>query len=95
MRAHVVGVEFMGFKGVIIGHWGDNHVLLVTASDGFQSGGGTHLNIMIYTLNGLTGSALVWHSRGRLFDSRLVQQVFRFIGRVNTVQYVELRGHCP
>ena len=32
------------------------------------------------------------HTRGRLFEPRLLQQVLRFAGRVNTVQYVELRG---
>ena len=30
-----------------------------------------------------------------LVESRLVQQVLRFVGRGNTVQYVELRGYCP
>ena len=48
-----------------------------------------------YTQSGRTGSALVWHSRGREFESRLVQQVLRFVGIVYIVQYVELRGHCP
>ena len=48
-----------------------------------------------YTLSGRTGSALVWHTRGRAFESRLLQQVLRFVGRVNTVQYVELKGYCP
>ena len=50
---------------------------------------------VVRTLSGRTGSALVWHTRGRAFQSRLVQQVLRFVGRVNTVQYVELRGYCP
>ena len=55
-----------------------------------------HIYITLYTLSGRTGSALVWHTRGRAFEFRLVQQVLRFvIGRVNTVQYVELRGCCP
>ena len=45
-----------------------------------------------YTPSGRTGSALVWHARGRAFQSRLVQQVLRFVGSVNTVQYVDLRG---
>ena len=45
-----------------------------------------------YTLSGRTGSALVWHSRGRRIP---VQQVLLFVGRVFTVQYVELRGDCP
>ena len=48
---------------------------------------------VIYTLSGRTGSALVWHSRGLVFESRLVHQVLRFVGSVNTVQYVELRGY--
>ena len=46
----------------------------------------------LYTLGGRKGSALVWHTHGRAFESRLVQQVLRFVGHVNTVQYVELRG---
>ena len=45
-----------------------------------------------HTLSGSTGSVLVWHALGLVFESRLVQQVLRFVGRVNTVQYVELRG---
>ena len=36
------------------------------------------------TLGGRTGSALVWHLRGRAFESRLVQQVLLFVGCVNT-----------
>ena len=36
-----------------------------------------------YTLSGRKGSALVWHTRGRAFESRLVQQVLRFVFRVN------------
>ena len=39
----------------------------------------------------VAGSALVWHTRGRVFESRLVQQVLRFVGSVNSAQYVELR----
>ena len=35
------------------------------------------LSSSIYTLSGRTGSALVWHTRGRAFESRLVQQVLR------------------
>ena len=48
-----------------------------------------------HTLSGRTGNALVWHTSGRAFVSRLLQQVLRFVGRVNTVQYVELRVYCP
>ena len=40
-------------------------------------------------------SALVWHTRGRVFEPRLLQQVLRFVGRVYTVQYVELREYYP
>ena len=45
----------------------------------------------IYTVSGRTGRA-VWHTRGRVFEPRLLQQVLRFVGRVYSVQYVELRG---
>ena len=31
------------------------------------------------TLSSRTGSALVWHTCGRAFESRLVQQVLRFV----------------
>ena len=49
----------------------------------------------VYTLSGRTGSALVSHTRGRVFERRLLQQVLRFVGRVYTgVPYVELRGYC-
>ena len=34
----------------------------------------------IYILSGSTGSALVWHC-GRVFESRHVHQVLRFVGR--------------
>ena len=44
-----------------------------------------------FTLSGCTGSELVWHTRGGTFKSRLVQQVLRFVGCVNTVQHVKLR----
>ena len=47
------------------------------------------------TLRSRTGSALVWHFGGGAFESRFVHQVFRFAGRVNSVQYVELRRYCP
>ena len=40
------------------------------------------------------GYALVWHTRGRVFEPWLLQQVLRFVGRVYTLQYVELRGHA-
>ena len=46
-------------------------------------------------LSGHTDSALVWHHRGRVLEPRLVQQVLRFVDRVNTVQYMELGGYCP
>ena len=49
----------------------------------------------ICALSGRTGSALVWHTRGRVFQPRLLQQVLRFVGHVYTVQYVELRKYCP
>ena len=42
-------------------------------------------------MSGRTGSAFVWHTRGRTFEPRLLQQVLRLVGRVYTVQYVELR----
>ena len=35
---------------------------------------------------------MIWHIRGRVFEPRLLHQVLRFVGRVYTVQYVELRG---
>ena len=53
------------------------------------------VNRLEYTLSGRTGSTLVRHTHGRLFEPRLMQQVLQFIGRVNTVHYVELRGYCP
>ena len=34
---------------------------------------------------------LVWHTRGCVFGSWLVQQVLRFVGSINTVQYA-IRG---
>ena len=36
-------------------------------------GGGE--KVMVYTLSGCAGSALVWHTHGRAFKSRMVQQV--------------------
>ena len=42
-----------------------------------------------FALSGSTGKALVWHTRGLVFEPRLLQQVLRFVGRVYTV---ELRG---
>ena len=45
-----------------------------------------------YTLSGRTGSALVWHTHGRVFEPRLTRQVLRFVRRVYTVQYAELKG---
>ena len=39
-------------------------------------------------------SALGWHTRGRAFESRLLQQVLRFVGRINTLQYVGLMGYA-
>ena len=41
--------------------------------------------IDIHTLSGRIGSALVWHTRGRVFEPRLLQQVLRFVGSVYTV----------
>ena len=40
------------------------------------------------------GSVLVRHTGGRAFESRLVHQVLRFVGSVNTVQHVELKEYC-
>ena len=48
-----------------------------------------------HTLSGRTGSALVWHTRGRVLESRLVQHLLRFVSRVSTMQYVELMEYCP
>ena len=48
--------------------------------------------VITYTLSGRTGSALAWCTRGRVCKPRLLQQVLRFVARVYTVQYVELRG---
>ena len=44
-----------------------------------------------YTLSGLTGSALARQTPGRLFAPLLLQQVLRFVARIYTVRYVELR----
>ena len=44
------------------------------------------------SLSGLTGSALAWHSQGRLFAPRLLQQVLRFVPRIYTVHCLGLRG---
>ena len=41
-----------------------------------------------YSLSGRKGIALAC-------QPRLLYQVFRFVVRIYTVQYVELRGHCP
>ena len=58
--------------------------------------GGRHITIkMDYTLSGRTGSVLVWHTRGRALEPRLLKQVMRFVGRVNILKYVELRGYNP
>ena len=54
--------------------------------------------IRCHTLSGSTGSALIWHSRGRVFESRLVQQVLRFVGSVNidlTVEQPQLFRKLP
>ena len=48
----------------------------------------------VYTLSGRTGSALVWNTRGRMFEPRSMKQVLRFLGHVYTVQYMELRKYC-
>ena len=44
-------------------------------------------------LSGRTGSALVWQTRGRVFESRLVQQVLLFLSHVKTMQYVGLKEY--
>ena len=49
-------------------------------------------NNSCYLVCGPAESALVWHTRGRVFEPRLQQRVLRFVGRVYTVQYVELKG---
>ena len=54
-----------------------------------------HTILIIHTLSRRTGSALVWHTRGRVFEPRLVQQVLWFVDRLNTEQYMELMGYCP
>ena len=46
----------------------------------------------VNSLSGRTGSALVWHTRGRVFELRLPQQVLRFVGRVCTVRMWNLGG---
>ena len=48
-----------------------------------------------YTPSGRTGSASAWHTQGRGFAPRLLQQVLRFVARIYTVQYVELIGYFP
>ena len=48
-----------------------------------------------YALSGRTGSALVWHTHGRVFEPRLLQEVLRFVAGIYTVQYVDLREYCP
>ena len=35
---------------------------------------------------------LAWHTRERVLGPQLVQQVLRFVGRVNTLQYVDQGG---
>ena len=47
------------------------------------------------TLSDRTGSALAWHTQGRVLGPRLLQQVLRFVSRTYTVQYVELKGYYP
>ena len=42
-----------------------------------------------------TDSALIWHTQGREFEPRLLLQVLRFVDRISTVQYVDLRWYCP
>ena len=37
--------------------------------------------------NGHTGSALAWHTQGRVFEFQRLQQVLRFVARICTVQY--------
>ena len=39
-----------------------------------------------YTLSGSTGSELAWHTRGRVCEARLLQQVLRFVAPIYTVQ---------
>ena len=53
------------------------------------------INDHYHTLSRRTGSALAWHTRGHVFKPRFLQQVLRFVTRIYTVQYVELRGYCP
>ena len=50
---------------------------------------------IVPTYCGRTGSALVWQTRGRVLEPRLLLQVLRFVGRVCTVQYVEIGGVLP
>ena len=47
-----------------------------------------------YTQSGRTSCVLACHTNGRVLEPRLQQQVLRFVSRINTVQYVELRGYC-
>ena len=47
------------------------------------------------TMSGRTGSVLAWHTHGRVFKPRLLQQVLRFVARIHTVKYVDLEGYCP
>ena len=46
-------------------------------------------------LSGRTGSELTWHTHGRVLKLRELQQVLRFVARIYTVQYLELKGYCP
>ena len=48
-----------------------------------------------YTLSGRTGSALAWHTQGRVLAPRMLQQVLWFVAHIYTLQYVELRRYFP
>ena len=48
-----------------------------------------------YTLSGRTGSALAWHSEGRVFGPHSLLQVLRYVARICIVKYMELKGYCP
>ena len=50
------------------------------------------IEIFHFALSGRTGSALGWHTRGRVLEHRLLQQVLQFVERIYTVQFAELGG---
>ena len=40
----------------------------------------------MYSLRSRSGSALAWHTHGRVFTPRLLPEIMRFVARIYTVQ---------